>query len=143
MKLFTSTIAALVLLAAIANGDDVGQSEIDQQTQQTQEYQVGQVSPASQVGQDSPDQESPVQQNDGTCTLSGTYVNGTDVSQCSSIIIDSLSVPAGVMLDLTNVTEGANIKFQGTTTFGPKVRVRRTYPRFSLVSHSVVYLSRV
>eukprot|EP00644_Phytophthora_capsici_P000597 jgi/Phyca11/130384/e_gw1.93.29.1 len=118
MKLFTSTIAALVLLAAIANGDDVGQSEIDQQTQ---EYQVGQVSPASQVGQDSPDQESPVQQDDGTCTLSGTYVNGTDVSQCSSIIIDSLSVPAGVMLDLTNVTEGASIKFQGTTTFGPKL----------------------
>ncbi|KAG1686224.1 hypothetical protein DVH05_007062 [Phytophthora capsici] len=137
MKLFTSTIAALVLLAAIANGDDVGQSEIDQQTQ---EYQVGQVSPASQVGQDSPDQESPVQQDDGTCTLSGTYVNGTDVSQCSSIIIDSLSVPAGVMLDLTNVTEGASIKFQGTTTFGPKVSAKGLSTFFSCFSFCCLLL---
>ncbi|OWY98906.1 EndoPolygalacturonase [Phytophthora megakarya] len=118
MKIFTSTLAVLAFVAAYANGQDVSQNEAQNEVQQeNQDYDVGQVSPASQVGQDSPYQQ---EQND-PCTLTGEYVNGTDVSQCDTIIIDSLSVPAGVMLDLTNVTEGANIKFQGTTTFAPKL----------------------
>lgn len=57
-----------------------------------------------------------------TCTLSGTYENGTDVSACNKLNIKSLSVPAGVQLDLTNVTDGAHISFTGTTTFGTSVR---------------------
>lgn len=57
------------------------------------------------------------------CVLTGTYVNGTDVSTCDFIAIRSLKVPAGVMLDLTKVKTGATITFEGTTTFAPKVRV--------------------
>jgi polygalacturonase len=56
------------------------------------------------------------------CILSGTYVNGTDISNCSSIVISSLNVPAGVMLDLTKAKTGATIKFEGTSTFEPAVR---------------------
>lgn len=57
-----------------------------------------------------------------SCTLSGTYENGTDVSACNYLDISSLSVPAGVQLDLTNVADGAQITFTGTTTFGTQVR---------------------
>lgn len=61
--------------------------------------------------------------NSVSCTLSGTYENGTDVSACNELDILSLSVPAGVQLDLTNVAEGAEITFTGTTTFGTQVRL--------------------
>ncbi|GMF34502.1 unnamed protein product [Phytophthora lilii] len=115
MKLFTPTLVLLALLLAAVDADDVVTQ--NQVTQESQASQVGQVSPASQVAQDSPDQE---QQSSG-CTLTGNYTEGTDVSQCSTIVIDSLSVPAGVTLDLSNVTDGASIKFEGTTTFGPKL----------------------
>nr|KAE8930318.1 hypothetical protein PF009_g19587 [Phytophthora fragariae] len=118
MKIFMHYFAALALLAAATNGLElVAQSDV---TQESQASQVGQVSPNSQAGEDSPNQADQVHQDD-TCTLTDTYVKGTNVTHCSSIIIDSLSVPAGVMLDLTNVTDGANIKFKGTTTFGQKL----------------------
>ncbi|GMF54358.1 unnamed protein product [Phytophthora fragariaefolia] len=94
--------------------NDANQTDSPNQADQTQQNDASQA--------DSPNQADQTQQ-DGTCTLTGTYVNGTDVSRCSNIVIDSLTVPAGVMLDLTNVTDGANIKFQGTTTFGQKVSV--------------------
>jgi len=53
-----------------------------------------------------------------SCTLSGTYTSGADVSSCSTIVISSLTVPKGVTLDLSDVKEGATIEFTGTTTFG-------------------------
>ncbi|CAK5021485.1 unnamed protein product [Aphanomyces euteiches] len=46
------------------------------------------------------------------CTLSGTYVSGTDVSSCSSVVISSLQVP---------LKDGATVTFTGTTTFGTKL----------------------
>ncbi|GMF59780.1 unnamed protein product [Phytophthora fragariaefolia] len=54
----------------------------------------------------------------GPCTLSGTYKAGTDISSCSSITIGSLTVPAGVTLDLSKAKTGATITFTGNTTFG-------------------------
>ncbi|RLN05919.1 hypothetical protein BBI17_008930 [Phytophthora kernoviae] len=52
------------------------------------------------------------------CNLTGTYQAGTDISSCSTITIGSLSVPAGVTLDLSKTKSGATIEFTGTTTFG-------------------------
>ncbi|CAH0473158.1 unnamed protein product [Peronospora belbahrii] len=52
------------------------------------------------------------------CNLTGTYKKGTDISSCSSITVNSLSVPAGVTLDLSKAKKGAIIEFRGTTTFG-------------------------
>uniref|UniRef100_H3H0A4 endo-polygalacturonase n=1 Tax=Phytophthora ramorum TaxID=164328 RepID=H3H0A4_PHYRM len=55
-----------------------------------------------------------------SCTLSGTYTSGADVSSCSTVTIKSLTVPAGVTLDLSDLKSGANVVFSGTTTFGEK-----------------------
>lgn len=57
-----------------------------------------------------------------SCTLAGTYVNGTNVTTCDTIKISSLTVPAGVTLDLRKVKAGAKISFTGNTTFGTEVR---------------------
>ncbi|OWY97618.1 Polygalacturonase, partial [Phytophthora megakarya] len=60
------------------------------------------------------------QESEGSssCTLTGTYKSGTDISSCSTVTINSLSVPAGVTLDLSKAKTGATIEFSGTTTFG-------------------------
>ncbi|KAH7489241.1 hypothetical protein KRP22_011369 [Phytophthora ramorum] len=60
------------------------------------------------------------EEESSSCTLSGTYTSGTDVSSCSTVTIKSLKVPAGVTLDLTDVKSGASIVFSGTTAFGEK-----------------------
>eukprot|EP00644_Phytophthora_capsici_P019503 jgi/Phyca11/12536/fgenesh1_pm.PHYCAscaffold_629_\ len=52
------------------------------------------------------------------CNLTGTYQAGTDISSCSTITVGSLTVPAGVTLDLSKAKDGATINFTGTTTFG-------------------------
>ncbi|KAE8897449.1 hypothetical protein PF005_g29991 [Phytophthora fragariae] len=52
------------------------------------------------------------------CNLTGTYKAGTDISSCSTITVGSLTVPAGVTLDLSQAKNGATINFTGTTTFG-------------------------
>ncbi|KAE9101373.1 hypothetical protein PF006_g22685 [Phytophthora fragariae] len=60
------------------------------------------------------------QEKEASCTLSGTYTSGTDVSSCSTVTISSLTVPAGVTLDLSDLKSGASVVFSGTTTFGEK-----------------------
>ncbi|KAJ8556945.1 hypothetical protein ON010_g9019 [Phytophthora cinnamomi] len=120
MKIFAHSFAVLALLVVATNGLDlVTQSDV---TQESQSSQVGQVSPysPSQAGEDSPNQADQVQQDD-SCTLSGNYIPGTNVSHCDTIVINSLAVPAGITLDLSNVTTGAHIKFRGRTTFGQKL----------------------
>ena len=56
-----------------------------------------------------------------SCTLFGTYASGTSIQNCSTLIISSLAVPAGVTLDLSKAKTGCNITFKGTTTFGTKL----------------------
>ncbi|KAL4150226.1 hypothetical protein PRNP1_009630 [Phytophthora ramorum] len=116
MKIFTQTLAVLAVLVAAANGYDVvTQNDV---TQESESSQVGQVSPA---GDDSAGSQVDQAEQEGPCTLTGNYTEGTDISHCGTVVIDSLSVPAGVTLDLTNITQGANIKFEGVTTFGQKL----------------------
>ncbi|EEY65205.1 polygalacturonase, putative [Phytophthora infestans T30-4] len=45
---------------------------------------------------------------------------GTSISSCSTITIGTLTVPAGVTLDLSKAKTGANILISGTVTFGQK-----------------------
>ncbi|KAE9198665.1 hypothetical protein PF005_g16055 [Phytophthora fragariae] len=116
--------------ASQADQDDTNQADQEQQNNanqanqadQAQQNDASQTNQADQAQQNDASQANQADQaqQDDTCTLTGTYVEGTNVTHCSSIVIDSLSVPAGVMLDLTNVTDGTSIKFQGTTTFGQK-----------------------
>ncbi|RLN31459.1 hypothetical protein BBJ28_00024369, partial [Nothophytophthora sp. Chile5] len=86
MKLFSTTLAALALLAAIVNGSPMMRQE----------------------------------EEASSCTLSGTYKSGTDISSCSTVSIGTLTVPAGVTLDLSKAKTGAAIKITGTVTFGEK-----------------------
>ncbi|KAG6579977.1 polygalacturonase [Phytophthora cinnamomi] len=72
---------------------------------------------SSEGSDGSPKQTPPVLK--GACTLTGDYINNTDVSECSTIIVDSLRVPAGVTLNLTDLQDHAKITFQGTSTFAP------------------------
>ncbi|EEY52921.1 uncharacterized protein PITG_19621 [Phytophthora infestans T30-4] len=105
MKLLSTAFAAFALLAATVNGSPMlrmeteGKSKSDQQQVQQQQ----QSSTSSSSG----------------CNLTATYKKGTDISSCSSVTIGSLTVPAGVTLDLSKAKSGATITFTGTTTFGP------------------------
>jgi polygalacturonase len=56
-----------------------------------------------------------------TCTFSGS--NGASSASksktaCSTIVISAVAVPSGVTLDLTGLTEGTHVIFEGETTFG-------------------------
>ncbi|KAE8966358.1 hypothetical protein PF011_g27964 [Phytophthora fragariae] len=100
MKLVSAAFAAFALLAASVNGSPMlcmeaegGKGGIPKQGQQQSA-------------------------SSSSCNLTGTYKKGTDISSCSSVTIGSLTVPAGVTLDLSNTKDGATITFTGTTTFG-------------------------
>ncbi|CAI5732279.1 unnamed protein product [Hyaloperonospora brassicae] len=119
MKLLPAAIVALVLAAVATDGSPSVRSAAEGKRKKMND--VGQQSPVQE--QQSPVQvqqpSSPVSTN--ACILTGTYKQGTDVSACSSITIDSLSVPAGVTLDLRKLERGAVIEFKGVTTFGTKM----------------------
>ncbi|TVY31161.1 Polygalacturonase, partial [Lachnellula hyalina] len=56
-----------------------------------------------------------------TCTFSGsTGASAVSVSKaaCATIVLSSVVVPAGETLDLTDLTSGTHVTFEGTTTFG-------------------------
>jgi len=56
-----------------------------------------------------------------TCTFSGSS-GASQVSKskaaCATIVLNSVAVPAGETLDLTKLTTGTHVIFEGTTTFG-------------------------
>ncbi|OWY97638.1 Polygalacturonase [Phytophthora megakarya] len=148
MKLLTAAFAAFAILAATTEG-----SPMLRQVAESKKHKAKTPAPTQPVEdptqqQDPTQQDDPTQQQDPTqqddptqqtqqapaasgkgCTLSGTYKQGTDISSCATITVNSLSVPAGVTLDLSAAKSGATINFVGTTTFGtqkwggPLVRV--------------------
>ncbi|EGZ15270.1 polygalacturonase [Phytophthora sojae] len=108
MKFFTTALAVFALLATTANGSPMLRMEAEGKKSKTKTPE-----PILHSG----------------CHLTGTYKKGTNIASCSSIVVDSLTVPAGVTLDLSAAKKGAVIEFVGTTTFGtlkwegPLVRV--------------------
>jgi len=56
-----------------------------------------------------------------TCTFSGSSgasLASKSKTSCSTIILSAVAVPSGVTLDLTGLTEGTHVIFEGITTFG-------------------------
>jgi hypothetical protein len=53
-----------------------------------------------------------------SCTITSTDDLDTAKSSCTTITIGTLEVPAGETLDLTDLTEGTEVIFDGTVTFG-------------------------
>ncbi|EGZ15272.1 hypothetical protein PHYSODRAFT_506837 [Phytophthora sojae] len=114
MKFFTTALAVFALVATTANGSPMLRMEA--------EGKKGKSKTTAPV-------QSPTTKTSSGCHLTGTYKKGTNIASCSSIVVDSLTVPAGVTLDLSAAKTGATIEFVGTTTFGtlkwegPLVRV--------------------
>jgi len=53
-----------------------------------------------------------------------TFTNAASVSKskksCATIVLDNIPVPSGTTLDLTGLSSGTHVIFEGTTTFGYK-----------------------
>ncbi|ETL32979.1 hypothetical protein L916_14503, partial [Phytophthora nicotianae] len=107
MKFLSTAFAVFALLAASANASPMLRMETEGKTK----------SGLQQVQQQQQDDSTTSSTSSG-CNLTGTYKKGTDISSCSSVTIGSLTVPAGVTLDLSKTKSGATITFTGTTTFG-------------------------
>ncbi|EGZ15275.1 hypothetical protein PHYSODRAFT_259928 [Phytophthora sojae] len=139
MKFFTTALAVFALVATTANGSPMLRMEAEGKKGKSKT-----TAPVVEADDDYTQQQDPTQQDDPTqqtqqqspttktssgCHLTGTYKKGTNIASCSSIVVDSLTVPAGVTLDLSAAKTGATIEFVGTTTFGtlkwegPLVRV--------------------
>ncbi|KAF7593919.1 hypothetical protein BBP40_010621 [Aspergillus hancockii] len=58
-----------------------------------------------------------------TCTFSGSSgaaAAASSKSTCSTIVLNNVTVPPGITLDLTDLNTGTEVIFQGATTFGHK-----------------------
>ncbi|KAI0831573.1 glycoside hydrolase family 28 protein [Hypoxylon sp. FL0890] len=53
-----------------------------------------------------------------SCTFTSTASLSTQKKSCTDIVLSGITVPAGETLDLTSLTTGTTVTFQGTTTFG-------------------------
>ncbi|PYI02723.1 polygalacturonase precursor [Aspergillus sclerotiicarbonarius CBS 121057] len=54
----------------------------------------------------------------GSCTFTSAAAAKAGKTGCSTIVLDNIEVPAGTTLDLTGLTSGTHVIFEGTTTFG-------------------------
>ncbi|KAI1095494.1 endopolygalacturonase [Rostrohypoxylon terebratum] len=55
-----------------------------------------------------------------SCTFTTTDALASGKSSCTNIVLNGITVPAGETLDLTKLTTGTTVTFQGTTSFGYK-----------------------
>ncbi|KAI9643789.1 Polygalacturonase 1 [Ciborinia camelliae] len=56
-----------------------------------------------------------------SCTFSGSggaAAASASKASCATIVLSALAVPSGTTLDLTGLTSGTHVIFEGTTTFG-------------------------
>lgn len=76
--------------------------------------------PAPTVAPSPREVERAIQARAATCTFSGSlgYSSASvSKSSCSTIILDTLTVPAGVTLDMTDLPDDTVVIFEGETTF--------------------------
>ncbi|KAI1403812.1 glycoside hydrolase family 28 protein [Hypoxylon fuscum] len=53
-----------------------------------------------------------------SCTFTSVESLAAGKDSCTDIVLDGITVPAGQTLDLTDLTDGTSVTFQGITTFG-------------------------
>ncbi len=58
--------------------------------------------------------------NRASCTFSDAASVISGKTNCSTITLSNITVPAGTTLDLTGLSNGTQVIFSGTTTFGYK-----------------------
>jgi polygalacturonase len=65
----------------------------------------------------------PIDKRATSCTFSGSSGAASATKSkaaCATIVLNNVAVPAGTTLDLTGLTTGTHVIFEGTTTFGYK-----------------------
>jgi len=53
-----------------------------------------------------------------SCTFTAASAASKSKTSCATIVLDGIAVPSGVTLDLTGLTAGTHVIFEGETTFG-------------------------
>jgi polygalacturonase len=53
-----------------------------------------------------------------SCTFTDAAAVSKSKTSCATIVLNSIPVPSGTTLDLTKLTQGTHVIFEGTTTFG-------------------------
>lgn len=53
-----------------------------------------------------------------TCTFTNAASASKSKTSCATIVLNNIAVPSGTTLDLTKLTKGTHVIFEGTTTFG-------------------------
>ncbi|MCJ1376910.1 hypothetical protein MMC20_008155 [Loxospora ochrophaea] len=53
-----------------------------------------------------------------SCTFTAASAASASKKSCATIVLDSIAVPSGTTLDLTDLSDGTHVIFEGTTTFG-------------------------
>ncbi|KXL44759.1 MAG: glycoside hydrolase family 28 protein [Acidomyces sp. 'richmondensis'] len=60
--------------------------------------------------------------SNGSASSSCTFTSASDAisgkKSCTNIVLSGISVPAGTTLDMTDLSDGTTVTFEGTTTFG-------------------------
>ncbi|KAJ5557370.1 endopolygalacturonase A [Penicillium frequentans] len=59
-----------------------------------------------------------VKRSSSSCTFTDASAASESKADCSTIILSNIEVPAGETLDLTDLNDGTEVIFSGTTTFG-------------------------
>ncbi|KAF4041683.1 Glycosyl hydrolases family 28 [Phytophthora infestans] len=118
MKLLSTALAVFALLAATSEASPMLRQAAEGKKSKTPKPTAAPEEQQDQVQQDPVQQQQQPTTSGKGCNLTGTYKKGTDISSCSHITVNSLSVPAGVTLDLSKAKKGAIIEFLGTTVFG-------------------------
>jgi polygalacturonase len=57
-------------------------------------------------------------QKRASCTFSDASVASASKKDCATIVLDNIAVPSGTTLDLTDLTSGTSVIFEGETTWG-------------------------
>ncbi|KAF4631934.1 hypothetical protein G7Y89_g6193 [Cudoniella acicularis] len=53
-----------------------------------------------------------------SCTFTAASAASKSKTSCATIVLDGITVPSGTTLDLTGLTSGTHVIFEGETTFG-------------------------
>ncbi|MCJ1308694.1 Polygalacturonase 1 [Agyrium rufum] len=61
-----------------------------------------------------------IEKRAGSCTFTAASAASASKKSCATIVLSNIAVPSGTTLDLTKLTSGTHVIFQGTTTFGYK-----------------------
>ncbi|TVY47107.1 Endo-polygalacturonase [Lachnellula occidentalis] len=57
-------------------------------------------------------------QKRASCTFTDAAAASKSKASCATIVLDNIAVPSGTTLDMTKLTDGTKVIFEGTTTWG-------------------------